>query len=129
MTMGVARFRGGRCPEVESPTRRDVEDAVRRLGTEFHDVYLVTSTDPIAFLGACGGPDRYGVIVTERDRLANIVNIHELSEDCEQIMCGGQLTEFRCCNLVDLQTALIAAVHYLDTAEAAPALYWEWVPL
>jgi hypothetical protein len=28
--------------------------------------------------------------------------------------------------LVDLQTALTAAVHYLHTAQAAPALSWEW---
>jgi hypothetical protein len=129
MTLAVVRFRAGRCPEVESPTRHDVEDAVRQLGTELHDVYLVTSADPPVFLGVWGGPDRYGVIVTEHDRLTNIVNIHELSEDHEQIMCGGQLTGFLRCHLVDLQTALIAAVHYLDTAEADPALYWEWVPL
>lgn len=25
--------------------------------------------------------------------------------------------------------ALVAAVYYLDNAEAAPTLFWEWVPL
>jgi hypothetical protein len=41
-------------------------------------------------------------------------------------MCGGQLTRFPRRYLVDLQTALTAAVHYLDTAQATPALSWEW---
>jgi hypothetical protein len=114
---------------VQSPSNHDVEQAIRRLdGMEFHDVHLLTS-DPTAFLEICGGPDWYGVIVTEHDRLANIVNIHELNEDIEEVMCGGQPSGFPRCNLVDLHTALAAAIHYLDNAEATATLYWEWVPL
>lgn len=73
--MGAPRFPRGPDDVVQSPSRHDVEQAIRRLdGKEFHDVYLVTS-DPAAFLGICGGPDRYAVVLTDHEQFGLADNI------------------------------------------------------
>jgi Immunity protein Imm1 len=127
--MGAPRFPRGPDDTVESPSNHDVEQAIRRLnGTDFHDVYLLTS-DPAAFLAICGGPDRYAVMLTDHEQLGLADNTDEPSEATAEIMCGGQPADFTRINLVDFQTALTAAVHYLDTATADPTLSWEWYPL
>ena len=69
------------------------------------------------------------MILTEHEQFALIVNIHGPSEAEQEVMCGGQQSTFTRRHLVDFQTALAAAVHYADTAQAAPTLSWEWLPL
>lgn len=109
------------------PTRRDVEQALHHLdGKEFNDLYLNTA-DSLTYLGVCGGAGRYMVTLTEHhERFAQLLNTRDPSDTQETIMCGGQRSRFPRRHLVDLQTALTAAVHYLDTAQAAPTLSWEW---
>jgi hypothetical protein len=127
--MHAPRIPRGADDVIDAPSRHDVEQAIRRLdGSAFHDVILGTS-DPAAFMGICGGPDRYGVQVYEHQQFAHIVNIHDSSEATEEVMCGGQPTGFTRRHLVEFQTALTAAAHYLDTAEPAPVLTWDWYPL
>lgn len=117
---------GTQTTPVPLPSRQQVEQAVRHLdGKEFHDVYLHT-TDPEAFLGICGGPDRYAVILTEHERFGLVDNTHDPSEATAEVMCGGQPSTFTRRHLVDLPTALLAAAHFLETAQAAPSLSWEW---
>jgi Immunity protein Imm1 len=112
---------------IGSPTQRDVEQALQHLdGKEFNDLYLNTA-DSLTYLGVCGGAGRYMVTLTEHhERFAQLLNTQDSSNTQEAIMCGGQRTRFPRRHLVDLQTALTAAVHYVDTAQAAPTLSWEW---
>jgi L-alanine-DL-glutamate epimerase-like enolase superfamily enzyme len=112
---------------IGSPARRDVEQALRHLdGKEFNDLYLRTS-DAETYLGICGGAGRYMVAICDHnEQFGQLLNTQDPSDVEEHIMCGGQLTRFSRRHLVDLQTALTAAVHYLATAEAAPTLSWEW---
>jgi hypothetical protein len=128
--MVTPRWRpGSRSTEnvVPIPSQRDVEHAVQKLdGNEYNDLYLRT-TDGDTFLGIGGGAGRYMVAICEHaERFGQLVNAQDPSDVAEHIMCGGQLTEFPRRHLVDLQTALTAAAHYLATAEAAPMLSWEW---
>lgn len=109
------------------PSPRDVEQALRHLdGREFNDLYLRTS-DTETFLAVGGGAGRYMVAISEHGaRFGQLLSTRDPSDMHEQIMCGGQLTQFPRHHLVDLQTALTAAAHYLTTVQAAPALSWEW---
>ena len=120
---------GGNITEtvVRSPTQRRVEQALRQLdGSEFHDLYLRTP-DINTFLGICGGPARYMVGISDHaERFAQLLNLSDPSEIREDIMCGGQSTSIPHRFLVDLQSALTAAVFYLATTQAAPTLTWEW---
>lgn len=109
------------------PTRRDVEQALQHLdGKELNDLYLNTA-DSLTYMGICGGAGRYMVTLTEHhERFAQLLNTQDPSDTQETIMCGGQRTRFPRRHLVDLQIALTAAAHYLDTAQPAPMLSWEW---
>lgn len=108
------------------PSPQQVEQALRHLdGNQLNDLYLKTS-DVLSFLGICGGAGRYMVtIANHHDGFAQLLNTQDPSEAEEHIMCGGQLTRFSRRYLVGPQTALTAAVHYLHTAQPAPALSWE----
>jgi hypothetical protein len=123
------RWADGRNTETvtPAPTSLQVEQALRQLdGRQLNDLYLKTS-DALTYLGICGGAGRYMVTFTDHhERFAQLLNTQDPSEAEEHIMCGGQLTTFPRRHLVSLQTALSAAVHYLHTAQAAPALSWEW---
>lgn len=113
---------------VSFPSRRQVEQAIGQLdGKQINDLYLNTS-DTLTYLGVCGGAGRYMVTLTEHhERFAQLLNTQDSSNaQEEQIMCGGQLTSFPRRHLVDLQTAVTAAMHYLGTGRAAPTLSWEW---
>ena len=112
---------------VSSPSRSQVEQAIGHLdGKQLNDLYLNTSDTP-TYMGICGGAGRYLVTLTEHhERFAQLLNTQHPSDTQEAIMCGGQLTRFPLRHLVDLQTAVTAAVHYLDTAQPAPTLSWEW---
>ncbi len=118
---------GTRTTETVVPSPRDVEQAVRHLdGNEYNDLYLRTS-DAGTFLGIGGGAGRYMVAICKHgERFGQLLNTHDPSDVRERIMCGGQQTGFPRRHLVDLQTALTAAAHYLATAQAAPTLSWEW---
>ena len=65
-------------------------------------------------------------IADHHERVAQLVNTQDPSKVEESIMCGGQLTPFPRRYLVDFDTALSAALHYLRAGEADPALTWEW---
>jgi L-alanine-DL-glutamate epimerase-like enolase superfamily enzyme len=129
MEMVAPRWAGRMTKTVVSfPSRRQVEQAIGHLdGKQLNDLYLNTS-DSLTYLGVCGGAGRYMVTLTEHhERFAQLLNTQDSSNTQEeQIMCGGQLTRFPRRHLVDLQTAVTAAIHYLDTGQAAPTLSWEW---
>jgi hypothetical protein len=112
---------------VPGPSRREVEQAVEDLdGVELNDLYLRTA-DPQTFMGIGGGGGRYMVTICESgQRIAQLINSDDPSDVPEHIMCGGQQTTFPRRHLVDQQTALTAAVHFLTDAAADPALTWEW---
>lgn len=110
-----------------APSRLQVAQALSDLdGKRRNDLYLRTSDD-LTFLGICGGAGRYQVTLTDHhERFAQLVNTEDPSEVEECIMCGGQLTQFPRRYLVDFDTALSAAAHYLHAGEADPTLTWEW---
>jgi len=125
------RLPGGSTDEivVHNPSRRQVEQAIRHLdGEGFHDLFLYPAiSDVETFLGIGGGAGRYFVGISDHaERVGQVLNTKDPSDVREDIMCGGQVTSVPRRFLVDLQTAVTAAVHYLDTAAAAPALSWEW---
>lgn len=64
-------------------------------------------------------------ICEHHERFSQLLNAQDSSDIQEHIVCGGQPASFHRRHLVDLQTALTAATHYLATAHAAPALSWE----
>ncbi len=114
---------------VHDPSRRQVEQAIRHLdGEEFHDLFLYPGiSDVETFLGISGGAGRYFAGISDHaERAGQVLNTKDPSDVCEDIMYGGQVTSVPRRFLVDLQTAVTAAAHYLDTADAAPALSWEW---
>lgn len=123
------RWQPGRTEQtvIPSPARHHLELALRLLdGNQLNDLYLKTS-DAETYLGICGGAGRYMVAICEHNqRFAQLLNTNDPSDVHEQIICGGQPTRFPRRHLVDLQTAQAAAVHYLATAEADPALSWAW---
>lgn len=112
---------------IAAPSRLQVEQALWDLdGHRRNDLYLQTP-DELTYLGICGGAGRYQVSIAEHhERFAHLLNTQVLSNEEELIMCGGQRSAFPRRFLVDFQTALIAAVHYLSTAQPAPELSWEW---
>jgi hypothetical protein len=114
---------------VHDPSRRQVEQAIRRLdGEEFHGLFLYPGTSDVeTFLGIGGGAGRYFVGISDHaERVGQVLNAKDPSDVCEDIMCGGQVTSIARRFLVDLQTAVTAAMHYLDSADAAATLSWEW---
>ena len=123
------RWAGGRTAEAitPAPSHLQVEQALRDLdGSQLNDLYLKTS-DELTYLGICGGAGRYSVTVADHhERFAQLLSTPDRGGEDEIIMCGGQLSRFPRRYLVDLQTALTAAMHYLDTGQAAPALSWKW---
>jgi Immunity protein Imm1 len=114
---------------VYDPSRRQVEQAIRHLdGEEFHGLFLYPGIcDVEAFLGIGGGAGRYFVGISDHaERAGQVLNTQDPSDVCEDVMCGGQVTSIPRRFLVDLQTAVTAAVHYLDTGAADPTLSWDW---
>jgi len=109
------------------PTQNQVDHALRQLdGHEPNDLSLRTP-DTSTYLGICGGPERlYGDPHRAQPAVRPLINPDDPSQEPEDIMCGGQLTYFPRCFLVDRQKALIAAAYYLATAQADPTLNWEW---
>lgn len=130
--MVAPRWLPGGCTDetvVHNPSRRQVEQATRHLdGEEFHDLFLYPGiSDAETLLGIGGGAGRYFVGISDHaERVGQVLNDKDPSDVCEDIMCGGQVTSIPRRFLVDLQTAVTAAVHYFDTADAAPMLSWEW---
>jgi hypothetical protein len=110
-----------------NPSPDAVEAAIRRLNNaELHDVFLMTP-DLDTFLGVSGGAGRYIVTISIRsERFAHLLNPDDPSDVEEEMMCGGQITPFPRRYLVKLATAILAALHYLETREAAPGLSWHW---
>jgi hypothetical protein len=112
---------------IATPSRLQVEQALWDLdGKSRNDLYLQTS-DELTYMGICGGAGRYQVSIAEHhERFAHLLSTQDLSKEEDLIMCGGQLSAFPRRYLVDFQTALTAAVHYLGTAQPAQELSWEW---
>jgi hypothetical protein len=126
--LAAPRWGGGMSETITpAPSRLQVEQALRDLdGGRLNDLYLRTSDD-LTYLGICGGAGRYQVTIADHhERFAQLVNTRDPSAVKESIRCGGQLTPFPRRHLVDFDTALSAAVHYLHAGEADPTLIWEW---
>lgn len=131
--MVASRLSAGREHEtvVSFPSHLQVEEAVMQLdGTQFSDLYLYRyprNTDAETFLGICGGAGRYFVGISDHaERIGQLINTEDPSDEEECIKVGGQPTSIARRFLVGLQTTMIAATHYLDTGQAAPALDWDW---
>ena len=130
--MVAPRLSGGRMQEtvVRSPSRRQVEEAVLHLdGEESSDLYLYRysrSSDAETFLGICGGAGRYFVGISDHaERVGRVLNTKDLGDVQECVRCGGEPTSFPRRFPVDLQTAITATMHYLDTGQADPTLSWD----
>lgn len=68
----------------------------------------------------------YGHGCVYRKRFAQLFNLNDPSEVAGGHQVRRQLTSFPRSSLVDFQTALTAATRYFATAQADPALSWEW---
>lgn len=131
--MVALRLSGGHRQEtvVRFPSHRQAQEAVLQLdGRRFSDLYLYRhprNTDAETFLGICGGAGRYFVGISDHaERIGQLINAEDPSGAEESILVGGEPTSLPRRFLVDLQTAMTAATHYLVTAPAAPALSWDW---
>jgi hypothetical protein len=65
-------------------------------------------------------------IYDHAQRIGQLTNTQDPSDAEECVKVGRVPTSIPRRFLVGLLTATIAATHYLDTGQAAPALDWDW---
>ena len=110
---------------ISDPSWAQIESAIRALNARnLNDLYVYLANDD-TWLGVGGGAGRYVVSgCSGGSEFPVLVSLESTSSFMEQVMVGGQLSEFRRDHVVTLNEALSACREFLDVGGFGPRANW-----
>ncbi len=112
--------------QLENPSWRDIEVAIRRLDGETCTMLLLGIGDPVPHMGIGGGEaGRYIVYATPDNMIFhNLINPKAAPGKC-LLVAGGQMGNYEIKLCVSLAEVLRAAKTYAETGQLESTLTWE----
>lgn len=114
---------------IENPCWTDIEAAIRALNNRnLNDIYLHLDDSPETWLAVGGGDGQYLVTGSiNAESFPTLIDASKSEEPRIYLMVGGQLCDYPCSYVVDLDRALQATRSVVETGTFDEEIGWTYI--